>query len=66
VDGAFTAVNDQYWWFMIKPASSYHPQVVNAAMADGSVHAIKETIDRRIWMALSTRAGGEVISAESY
>ena len=66
VDRALTAVNDQYWWFMIKPASSYHSQMVNGAMADGSVHAIKDTIDRRIWMALSTQAGSELVSAESY
>jgi hypothetical protein len=35
-------------------------------MADGSVRVIKEPIDRATWMALSTRAGGEVVSAESY
>jgi prepilin-type N-terminal cleavage/methylation domain-containing protein/prepilin-type processing-associated H-X9-DG protein len=66
VDGSTTAVNDQNWWFMLKPASSYHPQSVNAAMADGSVKTIKETINRVAWMALSTRAGGEVVSSESY
>ena len=66
VDGAFTPINDQNWWFMLKPASSYHPQVVNAAMLDGSVRAVKETISRQTWMALSTRAGGEVLAADSY
>ena len=66
VDGSFTAVNDQNWWFMLKPASSCHPNVVNAAMLDGSVRAFKETINRAIWMALSTRAGGEVVSADSF
>jgi prepilin-type N-terminal cleavage/methylation domain-containing protein/prepilin-type processing-associated H-X9-DG protein len=66
VDGAFTPINDQYWWFMVKPASSYHPGVVNAAMLDGSVRACKETVSREIWMALSTRAGGEVVSSDSY
>jgi prepilin-type N-terminal cleavage/methylation domain-containing protein len=53
------------WWFMLKPASSYHPGVVKAAMADGGVRTFKETIDRGVWMALSTRAGGEVVSTDS-
>ena len=57
---------DRYWWFMLKPASSYHPGVVNAALADGSVKAVKETINRPVWMALSTRAGGEVINSNAY
>jgi prepilin-type processing-associated H-X9-DG protein len=51
---------------MLKPASSYHPGVVNAALADGSVKAVKETINRPVWMALSTRAGGEVVNANAY
>jgi hypothetical protein len=66
VDGAFTPVNDQNWWFMLKPASSYHPQTVNAALLDGSVKSVKETVNRVTWMALSTRAGGETVSADSY
>ena len=55
-----------HWWFTMKPASSYHPGVVNAALADGSVKTFKETIDRATWMALSTRDGGEVISTDAY
>jgi prepilin-type N-terminal cleavage/methylation domain-containing protein len=54
------------WWYIMKPASSYHPGIANVAMADGSIKAIKETINRDIWMGLSTRAGGEVISSDSY
>ncbi len=45
---------------------SYHPGVVNALFADGSVHAIKNTIAYQIWRALGTVAGGEVVSADSY
>ena len=33
---------------------------------DGSVKFIKDTIDRRTWWSLGTKAGGEVISADTY
>ncbi len=39
---------------------SYHPGGVNAAMADGSVHFISESIDAEVYRALGTRAGGEL------
>ncbi|WP_165067540.1 DUF1559 domain-containing protein [Paludisphaera rhizosphaerae] len=58
--------DDVSWWYIIKPASSYHPGVVNAALCDGSVKAFKESVSQQVWMALSTRAGGEVISSDSY
>ena len=35
-------------------------------MGDGSVRFIKETINLDVFKALGTRAGGEVISADSY
>jgi len=47
-------------------ATSRHPGIVNCLMADGSVRAIKGTISNTIWWALGTRAGGELISADSY
>jgi len=34
---------------------SYHPGGVNAALMDGSVRAISETIDLSVWRALGTR-----------
>ena len=43
-------------------AGSLHPGGVNASMADGSVRFVTQGIDARIWRALGTRAGGEVIS----
>ncbi len=49
------------WWFMIKPASSYHPGKVDAVMADGSARSFPDTIDRAVWKGLSTRAGGEAL-----
>ncbi|MEJ7638606.1 MAG: H-X9-DG-CTERM domain-containing protein [Singulisphaera sp.] len=45
--------------------SSFHPGGVNTGMADGSVKFIKETINLRTHNALGSRAGGEVISADS-
>jgi prepilin-type N-terminal cleavage/methylation domain-containing protein/prepilin-type processing-associated H-X9-DG protein len=47
-------------------ASSRHPGSVNLLMMDGSVRSIKDAINRTTWWALSTMAGGEVVSADSY
>ena len=49
----------------MKPLSSYHPGGVNAVLADGSVKFFKESVNETTWRALGTRAGGEVISADS-
>ncbi|WP_435020608.1 DUF1559 domain-containing protein [Tundrisphaera sp. TA3] len=48
------------------PPSSNHPGGVNVAFADGSVKFIKDTVSMQTWWALGTRAGGEVVSADSY
>lgn len=34
---------------------SYHPNVVNVMLMDGSVKAYDNSVDRRVWQALSTR-----------
>jgi prepilin-type N-terminal cleavage/methylation domain-containing protein/prepilin-type processing-associated H-X9-DG protein len=47
-------------------ADSYHPGGVNVTMADGSVRFVKDSINMPTWMALGTRAGGEVLSSDSY
>ncbi|MGE3818619.1 MAG: DUF1559 domain-containing protein, partial [Isosphaeraceae bacterium] len=47
-------------------ARSRHPGGVNAAMADGSVRFIKDSIDLETWRALSTSRGGEAISSDAY
>ncbi|WP_233578281.1 DUF1559 domain-containing protein [Tautonia sociabilis] len=54
------------WWYIMKPASSYHPGGANAVMCDGSVKFFKESVAQMTWMGLSTRRGGEVISADQY
>ncbi|MGC8641761.1 MAG: DUF1559 domain-containing protein [Isosphaeraceae bacterium] len=42
-------------------ARSLHPGGVNALMADGSVRFFTSGIDKKLWRALGTRAGGETI-----
>ncbi|MDX2035029.1 MAG: DUF1559 domain-containing protein [Isosphaeraceae bacterium] len=46
--------------------SSDHPGGANFLMGDGSVRFIKQTINDRVFRALGTVGGGEVISADSY
>jgi prepilin-type N-terminal cleavage/methylation domain-containing protein/prepilin-type processing-associated H-X9-DG protein len=46
--------------------SSYHPGGCNVAMADGSVRFLKSSTAMNIIWSLGTRAGGEVISSDSY
>ena len=52
------AHGDQYW--------SRHPGGANFLFADGSVRFIKELIGFKIFQALATRKGGEVISADQF
>jgi prepilin-type N-terminal cleavage/methylation domain-containing protein/prepilin-type processing-associated H-X9-DG protein len=47
-------------------ASSNHPGGVNVTLMDGSVRFIKNSVSSQTWWALATKAGGEVISADSY
>jgi prepilin-type N-terminal cleavage/methylation domain-containing protein/prepilin-type processing-associated H-X9-DG protein len=47
-------------------AASFHPGGANVLMADGSVRFIKDSVSRKTWWAIGTRAGGEVVSADSY
>ncbi len=47
-------------------ARSRHPGGVNVLMGDGSVKFIKDSIAERTWHALGTKAGGEIISADSF
>jgi prepilin-type N-terminal cleavage/methylation domain-containing protein/prepilin-type processing-associated H-X9-DG protein len=47
-------------------ANSRHPGIVNVVFCDGSVKAIKSTVNINAWWALGTRAGNEVVSSDSY
>jgi prepilin-type N-terminal cleavage/methylation domain-containing protein/prepilin-type processing-associated H-X9-DG protein len=46
--------------------SSNHSGGVNALMGDGSVRFVKDSVSQQTWMALGSRNGGEVVSADSY
>ena len=47
-------------------ANSNHPGGANFLFADGSVHFLKSSISIKTYWALGTKAGGEVISSDSY
>jgi prepilin-type processing-associated H-X9-DG protein len=48
-----------YGW---RTARSRHPGGVNLMMADGSVQFVVDGVDAMVWLAWSTRSGGETIS----
>ena len=50
----------------VMPPSSRHPGGVNVLFGDGSVKFVKDSVNLATWRALGTRAGGEVVSADSY
>jgi prepilin-type N-terminal cleavage/methylation domain-containing protein/prepilin-type processing-associated H-X9-DG protein len=52
-----------YGW---RAARSLHPGGVNVTFADGAVRFIDETIDVKIWQALSTRAGEDIVSDDAF
>ena len=69
--GAFNACFDQCQGCGIynsnfSNAQSAHPGGVNVLFGDGSVRFVKDSVSPQIWMALGTRANGEVISSDSY
>jgi len=47
-------------------ARSQHSGGVNAAMADGSVRFVKNSVNQGVWQGLSTMQGNEVISSDQY
>jgi prepilin-type N-terminal cleavage/methylation domain-containing protein/prepilin-type processing-associated H-X9-DG protein len=47
-------------------ASSNHPGGVNVLFMDGTVRFIKSTVNYQAWLAISTTAGGETVSADSF
>lgn len=49
-----------------KAPRSYHSGGVNALFGDGTVRFVKDSLATATWMALGTRGGGEVVSADAY
>jgi prepilin-type N-terminal cleavage/methylation domain-containing protein/prepilin-type processing-associated H-X9-DG protein len=50
-------------WTMIG-ASSFHPGGVNVGFLDGSVKFVKDSVNYNTWLAIGTRSGKEVVSAD--
>ena len=49
-----------------KGAKSKHPGGANFAFGDGSVHFLKNSLNLATYCALGSKAGGEVLSGDSY
>jgi prepilin-type processing-associated H-X9-DG protein len=47
-------------------ASSWHSGGVNVGSLDGSVKFVKDSVNIQTWWAIATKAGGEVVSADSF
>lgn len=47
--------------YAVVTSRSHHQGGVNSLKMDGSVHFISNAIDKLVWQALGTRAGGEVV-----
>ena len=45
-------------------ARSRHPGGVNTLLMDGSVHFARDGINLKLWRALATRSGGEVVGSD--
>lgn len=45
----------------VEDSNSEHADGVNLLFCDGSVRIVNDSIDPRIWQAIGTRAGGEII-----
>ena len=61
------------WWNDVGSANygqygfrSLHPGGANFLLGDGSVRYLKQSINRVVYRGLGSRAGGEVITADSY
>ena len=45
---------------------AFHPNGANILLCDGSVHFVGETLDRDVFAGLVTKAGHELIRADSF
>ena len=60
------ACNGGYFVWGWIGASSFHPGGVNVLFIDGSVRFIKNSVNYNAWTAISSVAGGEVVSADAF
>jgi prepilin-type N-terminal cleavage/methylation domain-containing protein len=64
--GFKSCANGLTWNGVAMTASSRHRGVVHLLLGDGSVRAVKDSVDAAVWKALGTIAGGETIPGDSY
>jgi len=46
-------------------AGSFHSGGVNVMMCDGHIQFVKNSVNRKVWRDISTKDGGEVVSADA-
>ena len=56
--------SEDYDGQILVTASSRHPGGVNVQLADGSGRFVKDSVDPKVWTALGSVAGGEVIGGD--
>ena len=61
----FSDETSSHTYYTIVGASSNHPGGTNVGFIDGSVRFLKDSISQTTWWAVASKAGGEVISADS-
>jgi prepilin-type N-terminal cleavage/methylation domain-containing protein len=57
-------VSDSAATYAVVTSRSHHVGFVSSALMDGSVRSVANSIDGDLWKKLSTRAGGETITAD--
>ena len=62
----FNDETSSHTFYTIVGPSANHSGGVNVGFLDGSVKFVKETVSQTTWWAIATKAGGEVVSADSF
>jgi hypothetical protein len=64
--GSKSCANGLTWDGVAMTVNSRHAKVVGLLLGDGSVRFVTNSVNSRVWSAIGTIAGGEVISNDSY
>jgi prepilin-type N-terminal cleavage/methylation domain-containing protein/prepilin-type processing-associated H-X9-DG protein len=64
--GSKSCANGLTWDGVAMTTNSRHGHSVNLLLGDGSVRAVKYSVNPAIWRAIGTIAGTEVVSADAY